>query len=411
MADESPVSKFSGLAALLAGGYAAIAAVFTFLGVKDDSIGRMLREDPRAILCFGALVAAGVILGALAQKIALPGSLSAPLIVTVGAIPVLAFPWVADLARTTDVVDTSGNLRWILGPVVIAVLLAAVFLRSRRVDMNGVALIFGAVCFSLGSHGAVRLAADAASAFSSADIDAKIVQPENGPTRLEATVAVSGLRLCQELVVEINEERFASALAEEDGTASVKIESPLMEAWLTKADQLLKISAVVDVRKDREKGDPDKEGRAEDESPEKCEVDVSRRSEVVRNLPLPGASGAPVLKPTFGADRALTLAVSAVDQSANTVVRVAIFTTDARGECVRILASGALGVDGRGQLDSQLIAGLSDAIVEVFVGASTKESDSPPVTCSDLPTETTMTLAVPEKPAAASGGTADTAGS
>ena len=381
MADAPEKSPFSGLGGVLAGGYAVVTGALTFLGVKDAALTRLLREEPRSVLFFATLLAAGVILGAAAQFVRIPGSLRAPTILVLCVAPVVAFHQAANEARTHDVVAHPENLTWILGAVLLVAGLLIIRLWPRRLDMNGCFLLFGGVCFALGAYGSVRLAVDTETAFRVAEItEAKVVLPKDEPPRFQATVKASGMLRCQSVAVTVNGIPFTEARGGGDGTATVKVDALIDPAWVQEDPDHLTIAAQVRIP-----------------GTSSCETTELQGPVVSQLVSLP-VGGVPVLTPSFAKDRTLSVGVVVADQPPTATLRVVVTDRPATDDGCNVLATASLGVDGGGDLQTTVVAPVAADVEHVQVRAELEASGSGAEIAScgdDLPDQVVLTLTPP----------------
>jgi hypothetical protein len=330
VADESK-PPYANLAAVLAGGYATVTAVLAFLGIKDAALDRMLREDHRAVVFFAAMVALGIILGIVAQQVTVPGSLNAVAVVVLAALPIVAFPFIADRARSVEVEDGS-NLTLILLGVVVGALILMVVAGTFRMRTNGVLLVLGGVLFALGSYGGVRLAIESKSSFTSPEITvAKVTAAEGAPLVLDAAAAVDGLRDCHRLQLTVDGVVYGSSGGGADAKAEVAISIPL--AALDASANELEVEAEVvpfDAVDALDEGASKDDLDAAEEEVAGCPSPRSGRA-AKRSVPLPPANGQPSLSATVEADRRVAVSIDAANVEPGG--RVLVVASDGTAAC------------------------------------------------------------------------------
>ena len=243
MANED--GPYTGLARILGGGTAIVSAVLTFIGIKDAALDRILREEPKAVLLFGGMVALGIVFGLVAQFMRPPGSMRVIWIALwVGAL-IASFPIVADHSRN-EKIEGGWNLILILLAVLVATLLVILMLGPFRLAMTGCLLILGAVLFALGTYGGIRLAIDSRGTTASPEISGpSIVRGEDGLLRLKATVKAEALHACHVLTVTANGRELATTAGGPDGVAALTIDMLVTGNMVDSGMGVLPLSATI----------------------------------------------------------------------------------------------------------------------------------------------------------------------
>ncbi len=205
------------LAGRLAAGFAAVTAVFAFVGVGSGRVERILRNEYRLSLLWFILIGAGIMAGlfaAVAPRTLVRWSVAVAIIAIV-AIIIGALVFAAD-----DVLTVQGDVttarRVFTGLIALAVLLVGLigtfFLVVQFVDpysgyveatqevvsrdgieARGLIIIVGFVVFVGGFYGAFRLAAVSAATTERPNLSAKLVAEGQG-LAVEARVRAAGLR-------------------------------------------------------------------------------------------------------------------------------------------------------------------------------------------------------------------------
>lgn len=243
MASED--GPYTGLARILAGGSAIVTGVLTFLGIKDAALDRIVREEPKAVLLFGGMVAFGIVCGLIAQFARPPGSMRVFWIAPFIGLLIGLFPLVANHSRNVDVNDT-GNLNYILGGVAVATIIIWFFLGPFRLAMTGCLLVLGAVLFALGTYGGIRLALDSKGTTASPEISGpSIVRGDDGLLHLKATVKAESLHACHALAVSAKGRELASTAGGPDGVAQLTIDMLVTGDMVDKEKGVLPLSATI----------------------------------------------------------------------------------------------------------------------------------------------------------------------
>lgn len=377
MADEAPKPPYATLAAVLAGGYATVTAVLTYLGVKDDALSRILREEPKAVLFFGALGALGIAMGVVAQQVTLPGQMRAiAVIITVGLMIVL-FPPVADLARSVPVPDDE-NLWWIIAAVVVIAIVAIALVGSYSLNMNGVLIVVGGVIFALGAYGSIRLAVDSRGQYNVARITTAKVTYANGERpKVEIGASADGLLDCQYLQVEVNEQELATAAGGLDSKASVALELPASALPEPTHAGRHKVVARIKTRP------PEKGPASKDKEEAHCPSREGRAATQTIQVAAPAAG--PTLTATSDGTSAV-LKLSLRDSAPGTTVQVlAVAHQPTPGGC-EVALSASVPVGATGALDTELpvLFGTSTTAIEA-VAAVVADGGQPPASPCDAP--------------------------
>ncbi len=239
--DPNPFAK---LAAVLAGGSVILTGVLGFLGIKDAALDRVLRQEPRAVLLFGAMIALGLVCGLIAQMITLPGSVRVAWVAVACTAIIVLFPVAANRAREIPV-PGGDNLQAILWVAVAAGLVVLVLVGRLRLATNACLLALGGVLFALGTYGAIRIAVTSKSYSATPEFaSSTIARKDDGLLHLSASVVAEGLSDCQVLRVSAGTQTLGEASGGPDGKAEMSVDA-LVTGLMTSGHDVIRLKGVV----------------------------------------------------------------------------------------------------------------------------------------------------------------------
>lgn len=210
--------KFSDIGKRLAGGFAAITAVFTFLGVTTGGVERLLRNEPHlSLLCFvliGLAIAVGIVIDVVPMaRVPTRIGVSVAVAVALASVVIVA---VADTFLSVQD-PRSFRTRLLAGALLLIGLAGIIALASlllswrHRFDaypdrggmpLRAVAVISGLALFISGFYGAVRLATESKGTKERPDISANLTSATSG-FAVEGTVKANGVRSDEHILFEL----------------------------------------------------------------------------------------------------------------------------------------------------------------------------------------------------------------
>jgi hypothetical protein len=195
---KTPEQQLDDIAKWLAGGFALISGLLTFLGIKEGRLDRVLRNEPGAALAAFALIGLAVALGVVVPGIPAGTKVRAGVVASlVGLGFVIAAATFPNLGEPHPAIRGA-----VIGSLVAATVVVAFFLWPVAVSLKAGSLIVGLILFSAGTYGAFKVSVATEIAKDRPSLTASFAVKDGVPV-LTVSVVAAGLRTNEDVSTSI----------------------------------------------------------------------------------------------------------------------------------------------------------------------------------------------------------------